>query len=229
MDKSKRVPRLEKRKRRKVFGLTRDAHCRFTKKHGEGNVGQTTPEYKTWVALRSRCLSNTNRSYPQYGGRGITVCARWNSYENFLHDMGRKPSPRHSIDRIDNNGNYEPSNCKWSTKKEQASNRRNSHFVLVNNKKMTVSEFARSMKINPQTLEARLKKGWTVERIMNTPVTDFYYAFNLKKGSEVYKNKTPPEAAKIIGISNAMAYLLKDAGKKLYKGFEIEYVKIPRR
>lgn len=85
-----------------------------------------TPEYRSWKGLRSRCTSPTNPKYPYYGGRGISFCERWNSYENFYADMGPRPSPKHSIDRINNDGNYEPSNCRWATHLEQVNNRSNS-------------------------------------------------------------------------------------------------------
>ena len=74
--------------------------------------------------MRSRCRSTTNAGYPYYGGRGIRVCARWESFENFLTDMGLRPSSEHSIDRINNDGNYEPGNCRWATKREQSLNQR---------------------------------------------------------------------------------------------------------
>jgi hypothetical protein len=86
-----------------------------------------TPEYQVWVNMRSRCLRQTDPAFPSYGGRGIQICERWGLFENFLADMGTRPTKDHSLERVNNDGNYEPSNCKWATWLEQGRNRRGTY------------------------------------------------------------------------------------------------------
>lgn len=116
-------------------GLTRSCGCLYREvfavqnnnfRHGASTRERMTPEYVSWFSMKARCYNPNAANYHLYGGRGIKICERWrSSFTNFLEDMGPKPTPSHSIDRINNDSNYEPANCKWSTSKEQAANRRN--------------------------------------------------------------------------------------------------------
>jgi hypothetical protein len=107
-----------------------------------------------------------------YGGRGITVCDRWReSFENFFADMGERPSTKHSIDRYpDNNGNYEPGNCRWATDIQQARNKRTTRYIEYNDIKLPLVEWAESKGIKPATLKKRLRCGWSIEKALNAPV-----------------------------------------------------------
>lgn len=127
-----------------------------------------TPEYKAWTGLRKRCADPKNPSYPHYGGRGISVCERWQKFENFFSDMGYRPSPKHSIDRKDVNGNYEPGNCRWATAEEQAKNRTDNLVIEYEGRRQTLCEWAAEVGIGRATIGWRLKNGWSVERALTT-------------------------------------------------------------
>jgi hypothetical protein len=138
------------------------------KTHGEAAIknGCKTKEYNTWAGMIKRCNNPKDISYPHYGGKGITVCERWlHSYENFLEDMGRRPSPRHSIDRKDNNKGYTPNNCKWSTFSEQ---RRNNsmplRYLTARGETKILSDWAIVAGIHEATLRGRLRRGWDIGR-----------------------------------------------------------------
>lgn len=135
--------------------------------HGLSNC----QEYESWRAIRQRCLNSKCKSFKNYGGRGIAICNRWlESFENFLADMGHAPAPRMQIDRIDNNGNYEPSNCRWATVKEQSRNRRNNHFVTVDGQEMVLMDACIKYGIGHPTVLYRMRNGWSCEDAIKTPV-----------------------------------------------------------
>jgi len=120
-------------------------------------------EYKIWRSMKERCYNQNNKRYHRYGGRGITICDRWlNSFENFLSDMGEKPE-EYSIDRIDNDGNYCPENCRWATRTEQANNRSSNNLLTIHGKTMTLSEWCRDTGQNHKTVQTRLSRNWTPE------------------------------------------------------------------
>jgi len=127
-------------------------------------------EYCAWRGMRKRCRNPNNADWARYGGRGISICERWDSFANFFADMGLKPSPKHSLDRINPNGNYEPENCRWATAMEQANNRadKNKKFTL-DGITLTQSEWARRIGITRHSLRDRLNNGWTIERALKTP------------------------------------------------------------
>lgn len=123
------------------------------KKHGLTK----TVEYKTWVGIKQRCLNPRSSSFSTYGGRGISVCDRWiTSFELFLKDMGMRPSPEHSIDRKDPDGDYEPDNCHWATAEEQANNRRRNKKYEIDGKTLTIAQISREYCIPTATLYSRL-------------------------------------------------------------------------
>lgn len=125
--------------------------------------------HRIWQNMLNRCKNPNVPCYPNYGGRGIKVCERWKSFENFLADMG-EPGPEMSIDRIDVNGDYEPLNCRWATAIVQQSNTRKNRFLTHNGKTQTVSTWAREVGINPTRIALRLAKGWSVEKALTTPI-----------------------------------------------------------
>lgn len=137
-------------------------------KHGK----QRTPEWRSWVSMRNHCYYPKNNRYHSHGGRGIKVCDRWlgeSGFVNFLADMGPKPSPRHSIDRIDNNGNYEPGNCRWATPKEQANNTRRNLLLTHNGRTMPLQAWANESGVERRTLAQRIRYGWPMELALIPP------------------------------------------------------------
>lgn len=120
--------------------------------------------YAIWTCMKGRCHNPKSKRFYDYGGRGIKVCERWyNSFENFLEDMGDRPSREHSVERRDNNGDYEPNNCYWATKLIQANNKRNSRVIEFNGKSLTISQWARELGINVSMIDNRIRKKWDIK------------------------------------------------------------------
>lgn len=132
--------------------------------HGYTRNGKPSPEWLSWKSMKARCLRASHKDYPRYGGRGIGVCNRWiNSFENFLADMGHRPSDAHSLDRYPNkDGNYEPGNCRWATRVQQQRNKGNNALIEYNGERCCATEWGERLGIKHDTISHRLKAGWTV-------------------------------------------------------------------
>lgn len=139
-----------------------------SRKHGL----EQTPEYKAWLSIKQRCYNTKNPGYALYGARGITVCAEWLfDPAKFYRDLGPRPSPQHSLDRINNNGPYSPENCRWATKAQQTRNRRITQTIVVDGERIAVSEAAERFGLNPGTLKSRLARGKTVADALCAPIS----------------------------------------------------------
>jgi hypothetical protein len=164
--------------------------CRAMRTHGESGYVSGTPrnrtkEYNAFRAMRERCLSKSIKCYARYGGRGIKICERWNKFENFLSDMGRSPEGT-SLDRIDNNGNYCPENCRWATHIQQANNTSANRILEFNGKRQSVSMWERELGFKPHVIYVRLKNGWSVE----DAITRKKHSPPLYRRKRVYTKKT---------------------------------------
>ncbi len=161
-------------RRRLLNNEVKSCGCKqkLTIKHGAARFRMSTKTYRTWMNMKFRCYNKNNKSYDNYGGRGITVCSRWlKAFENFLADMGEPPTPSHSIERKNNNGNYDPDNCMWATPIQQARNTRRNHVVECRGEKNIVSAWAEQSHIKASLIYARLKAGWHPERAIFSPPT----------------------------------------------------------
>lgn len=153
------------------LGKTQSCGCFKTDLHTTHGDCES-PEYYAWRSMRNRCEDPSTKYFDKYGGRGIAVCQRWSEYQNFLDDMGRKPSKQYSLERENNDGNYEPANCKWATKSEQTRNRSVTVFVEHAGRRMLVQDWAKELGMPYTTLYSRLRNGWSIDRAFNTPKKD---------------------------------------------------------
>ncbi len=143
----------------------------YLTKHGHSKSSGQSLEFKVWASMRARCYQKNNPAYHRYGGRGIRISQAWlDSFASFYKDMGPLPSRKHTIERIDNDGNYETSNCRWATRKEQARNTRRNHRITFNGQTKTLVEWSECIGIDQDTLGARFARGWSVEKCLKTPL-----------------------------------------------------------
>lgn len=140
-------------------------------KHGHYVGKRATPERAVWQSLKNRCHNPNDRGYRNYGGRGIQVCDEWReSFMAFFEHVGPRPSTEHSLDRIDNNGNYEPGNVRWVTRTEQNRNTRRTRFLTYDGLTLCVRGWEEYLGFNEGTLQGRLDRNWPVEEALSTPL-----------------------------------------------------------
>ncbi len=158
---------IQKASRPKMEFEVKGGRNSFKKRHGKTD----TKVHRTWISMKHRCLP-TRSHHQDYFDRGIRVCDRWhNSFEAFLQDMGEPPTPWHEIDRINNDGNYEPGNCRWVLRPDNQSNRRCSKWVVINGERKTAKEAAEIIGVHYQTLIYRLRTKWKPDALVSTAHT----------------------------------------------------------
>lgn len=156
---------------RRELGIVLGSNSR---RHGEARDGKTTSEYRMWGSMISRCCNPNHPAFHNYGGRGIRVCDRWrNSYEAFLADVGRRPAPNLSIDRIDNDGDYEPGNVRWATMTRQNRNKRRTVMATIGNVTKPLADWIDDAGIPRTTFYHRRRRGMSVRDALFTPTTNW--------------------------------------------------------
>lgn len=141
--------------------------------HGHSMVGKRSRTHISWKEMRARCLGPNPGKTKHYRARGITICERWNSFVNFLADMGERP-PNMTLDRIDTNGNYEPGNCRWASRKVQSNNTRAVHLLTIDGTTLNITQWANIMGIRRNAIYARLSLGWNERQAVFSPVETKY-------------------------------------------------------
>jgi hypothetical protein len=170
-----------------------------------------SPEYQVWANLIQRCNNPKNPMYPKYGGRGITVCARWlNSFDNFFSDMGHRPGPEYSLDRKDNDLGYYKGNCRWATAQEQSVNRSVTRWVMYKGERMHLSELSRRTGLSVQLLRIRLNRYTDMEDVVRKPIEDYVF-----RG----ESRTLREWSGHLGISYHTLYARLEAGWSVEEAF----------
>lgn len=169
----------------------------------------------SWLSMVQRCNTKSSTSYADYGGRGITVCSRWRKFDNFVEDMGVRPSSLHTLDRIDSNGHYEISNCRWSTAKAQARNRRSNHLIEIGGEVRSVAAWAEVAGLEQGTLGHRIRSGWDPKTAVTTPVGTINPAYvSFASGRAVGKKLSADQVTSIVQKASTGRYTAVSLGKE---------------
>jgi len=143
--------------------LNREVTLARVTTHGESK----TAEYDVWTGIKNRCANENEPAFKNYGGRGIRVCVRWlDSFENFLLDVGRRPSAMHTLERVNNDGNYEPGNVRWATRTEQSRNRRSNKMLTFGSETMCLAAWAERVGLSSDCIAERLRLGWSIDQAL---------------------------------------------------------------
>lgn len=194
--------------------------------HAKSVAGPPTRTYQIWVSMKARCFNPKHSHYHRYGGRGITVCERWLTFENFLADLGEIPEGQ-TIDRIDNDGIYEPSNVRFATRRQQCNNTSYNVVVTHNGESKTLAEWARVTGINKHTLKARHRNGWPVDKMLSPELADLSGANNpsakltadtvkeMRRLYEAGKTKRELSAQFVVGYSQVSRIINRESWRKI--------------
>ncbi len=150
------------------FGKVTSCGCQIGRHERHGMA--RSPEYKNWDAMMQRCLNSKCKDYPQYGGRGIKIHEPWRDFVNFYRYMGNRPTKKHTLGRVDNDGNYEPGNVEWQTPAQQNVNTRGNHMLTYNGETLTISQWCEKTGIPQSALYQRIYYGWSVDKALTQPV-----------------------------------------------------------
>lgn len=184
----------------------RAKHNQATRDHG------TTKEYKTWIGIKQRCTNPNSSVWERYGGRGITICEEWlHDFDAFYKHIGKAPTLKHTVDRIDNNRGYEPGNVRWATRKEQSNNLRSNTWIEYDGKRMTWAQWAEYLDVPYNLLLTRVKKKLPLEEVLQPRINDERNALVEVDG----KAMSLREWEKVTGIKYQTLYARWKAGKYL--------------
>ena len=215
-------------------GTTKSCGCIVGTTYSKHKELTNTRIYNIWKSMKQRCYDTKAISFPNYGGRGISICDEWRNDFMFFYDwaMANGYKENLSIDRIDFNGNYEPSNCRWATKNEQAQNKRNNIVLELNGERHTISEWSRITGIKSGALQGRKYAGWSDEKTLTTPVKNFdFHKMSNGKSPVILVNKdgivseydSIRDAAKSNNLSYASVYRYLRGEQKTCRGYDFRY------